>query len=77
MVAQLLILDRPIYRCSQQTNTLLPSYLEPATNVWSVILDATSFGYNLARIYNNTIFKVQFDLAKPIKTPEAPWGLVG
>lgn len=60
-----------MFPADQHTATLLP---RAATNVWSVSLDDTTFGYNLSRIYNNTVFKVLFDLTKPIETPEAPWG---
>lgn len=63
-----------MFPADQQTATLLP---RAATNVWSVSLDEKSYGYNLSRIFNNTIFKVEFDLTKPIKTPEAPWGWKG
>jgi len=60
-----------MFPADQQTTNLLP---RAATNVWSVTLDDKSFSYNLSRIYNNTVFKVVFDLTKTIKTPEAPWG---
>jgi hypothetical protein len=60
-----------MFPADQETATLLP---RAATNVWSVTLDENSYGYNLSRIYNNTVFKVVFDLNNPIKTPEAPWG---
>jgi len=60
-----------MFPADQHTATLLP---RAATNVWSVSLDDTSYSYNLSRIYNNTVFRVVFDLTDPIKTPKAPWG---
>ncbi len=60
-----------MFPADQHTATLLP---RAATNVWSVSIDENSYGYNLSRIYNNTVFKVTFDLTQPISTPEAPWG---
>jgi len=60
-----------MFPADQHTAALLP---RAATNVWSVSLDETTFGYNLTRIYNNTVFKVVFDLTKPVEEPEAPWG---
>ena len=60
-----------MFPADQYTASLLP---RAATNVWSVTLDGKSYSYNLSRIYNNTLFSVVFDLTKPIKTPEAPWG---
>lgn len=59
------------FPADQHTATLLP---RAASNVWSVSLDETTFGYNLTRIYNNTVFKVVFDLTKPVDEPGAPWG---
>lgn len=63
-----------MFPADQHTANLLP---RAATNVWSVTLDDTTYSYNLSRIYNNTIFRVVFDLTKPIKTPAAPWGWEG
>lgn len=60
-----------MFPADQFTATLLP---RAATNVWSVALTETAFSYSLSRIYNNTLFRVMFDLTKPIETPEAPWG---
>ena len=59
------------FPADQFTATLLP---RAATNVWSVTLDETTFSYNLTRLMNNSVFKVVFDLTKPVEKPEAPWG---
>ena len=60
-----------MFPADQHTADLLP---RAATNVWSVSLDENSYGYNLTRITNNSVFKVMFDLSKTVATPEAPWG---
>lgn len=45
------------------------------TNVWAVEIEPTQhFIYELARTDQNRLFRVSFDLTKPIATPPAPWG---
>jgi hypothetical protein len=41
-------------------------------NVWALELDAKRFVYELAR--PGRLFRAEFDLSKPQKTPPAPWG---
>jgi hypothetical protein len=43
------------------------------TNVWAMEIDAGRFLYELARP-GGRLFKVEFDLAKPVAVPPAPWG---
>ncbi len=45
-------------------------------NVWWIMVDETSFTYNLRRLGSATLFSVKFDLTNPIDTPPAPWGWV-
>ena len=42
------------------------------TNVWSVEINEAIFAYELAR--SGRFFRVEFDLAKPVDAPPAPWG---
>jgi hypothetical protein len=46
------------------------------TNVWTIELDAARFAYELRRPPGPTerYFRVEFDLAKPVPAPPAPWG---
>ena len=45
------------------------------TNVWAVEIEpGRSFVYELARTDQDRLFRVGFDLTKPIATPPAPWG---
>lgn len=41
-------------------------------NVWAVEVDDATFTYELSR--PNRLFRVAFDLSKPIAPPPAPWG---
>lgn len=42
------------------------------TNVWRVEVTAATYTYQLSR--EGRLFRVEFDLAKPIAPPPAPWG---
>jgi hypothetical protein len=46
------------------------------TNVWAVEVDANRFSYELRRPAGPTAryFQVDFDLARPVAAPPAPWG---
>jgi hypothetical protein len=46
------------------------------TNVWAVEVDGTNFAYELRRPPGPTarLFRVEFDLTKPVPAPPAPWG---
>ena len=45
------------------------------TNVWAIEIEpAQRFVYELARTDQDRLFRVSFDLSKPIATPPAPWG---
>ncbi len=45
------------------------------SNVWAVDIEpAQHFVYELARTDQDRLFRVSFDLTKPIATPPAPWG---
>lgn len=46
-----------------------------ATNIWTVeVVPGVTFAYALRRTGSDRAFRVEFDLTKPIETPEAPWG---
>ncbi|HYW13776.1 MAG TPA: hypothetical protein VE871_17570 [Longimicrobium sp.] len=55
------------------TATLIPA---AATNVWTmeVIPGGQRFAYALRREGTDRRFRVEFDLARPIAPPPAPWG---
>ena len=42
------------------------------TNVWAVEVDDKAYTYELSR--KNRLFRVTFDLTKPIASPPLPWG---
>lgn len=42
------------------------------TNVWQVEVDAATYAYQLSR--EGRLFRVEFDLTKPVAPPPAPWG---
>ena len=42
------------------------------TNIWAVEIDAERFAYELRR--EGRLFRVEFDLTKPIATPPPAWG---
>ncbi len=60
-----------VFPADQETTDLIPY---AAGNVWWITVDETSFTYNLKRIGSDTQFTVEFDLTKPVETPDAPWG---
>ncbi len=60
-----------VFPADEETAELIPA---AATNVWWVTLDEEIFSYNLKRIGSKSNFTVEFDLSKPLDTPEVPWG---
>lgn len=56
------------------TATLLPA---SAWNVWTVEVTATQFVYQLRRTNSDRLFRVEFDLTRPVAPPPAPWGFEG
>jgi hypothetical protein len=42
------------------------------TNVWQVELTAATYAYQLSR--EGRLFRVEFDLTRPVTPPPAPWG---
>ena len=60
-----------VFPADEETAALIPA---AATNVWWITLDEEIFSYNLKRIGSKSNFTVEFDLSKPLNTPEAPWG---
>lgn len=60
-----------VFPADKETAELIPA---AATNVWWITLDEDIFSYNLKRIGSKSNFTVEFDLTKPLDTPEAPWG---
>lgn len=59
------------FPADQQTSDLI-SYA--SNNVWWITVDGSTFTYNLRRIGSDRLFSVCFDLTKPVKIPDAPWG---
>ena len=54
------------------TAQLIPA---AATNIWTVLIEpGKMFGYGLRREAEGRRFRVEFDLAKPVEAPPAPWG---
>ncbi len=60
-----------LFPADEETTNLIPA---ASTNVWWVTLNDSEFTYNLRRLGTPRVFRVSFDLSKPIETPEAPWG---
>lgn len=55
-----------------QTIALLP---ETKTNVWTIeLVPGKSFAYALRREGTDRRFRIQFDLARSVPVPPAPWG---
>lgn len=59
------------FPADQETADLIPY---ASTNIWWVVLDETSYTYNLRRIGTNRLFSIKFDLTKPVETPSPHWG---
>jgi len=53
------------------TGNLLPA---SATNVWTMELTPTRLVYQLRRERDARLFRVEFDLTRPVTPPPAPWG---
>ena len=54
------------------TAALIPA---AATNIWTLMIEpGKTFGYGLRREAEGRRFRVEFDLAKPVANPPAPWG---
>jgi len=60
-----------IFPADEKTQTMIPA---ASSNVWWITLDDKQFTYNLRRLGTPRVFRVSFDLTKPIENPEAPWG---
>lgn len=65
------LVDLQMFPADAHTAKILPA---ASSNVWWFTINETSFTYNLRRVGSDRLFSVSFDLTKPIKTPEAPWG---
>lgn len=63
-----------VFPADQHTREII----EPAhANVWRIeLLPGDRFSYHLRRLGTERVFRVDFDLAETIETPEAPWGWV-
>ena len=59
------------FPADQETCTLLKY---ACFNVWWITIDEKIFTYNLRRMGTDRLFTVTFDLTKPVKNPEDPWG---
>lgn len=59
------------FPADQETKKMIPA---ASTNIWWITVDNSSFTYNLRRLGTDRVFRVSFDLSKPIENPEAPWG---
>lgn len=53
------------------TANLLPA---SAWNVWTIEVTASTFVYQLRRSNSDRLFRVEFDLTRPVTPPPAPWG---
>lgn len=59
------------FPADQETVEMIPG---AAANLWWVTIDEHLFSYNLRRVTTPRLFRVVFDLDKPIEVPEKPWG---
>ena len=64
---------RQEFAADAHTATLIPA---ARTNVWTVEVDPASslFAYALRREGTDRRFRAEFDLARPVAPPPAPWG---
>ena len=64
---------RQEFHADAHTATLIPA---ARTNVWTVEVDPSSslFAYALRREGTDRRFRAEFDLARPVAPPPAPWG---
>ncbi len=53
------------------TAALLPA---SAWNIWTMELTRNRFVYQLRRTNSDRLFRVEFDLSRPVAAPPAPWG---
>jgi hypothetical protein len=60
-----------MFPADQYTGKLLPA---AATNLWWISIDEKQFSYNLRRIGSDIVYRINFDLTKPVEIPPAPWG---
>ena len=61
-----------VFPADQHTREII----EPAhANVWRIeLIPGERFSYHLRRLGTERVFRVDFDLARAITTPEPPWG---
>ncbi|MCK5400632.1 MAG: hypothetical protein KAJ28_03275 [Flavobacteriaceae bacterium] len=60
-----------IFPADEETTNLIPV---ASTNVWWITLNDSEFIYNLRRLGTSRVFRIHFDLTKPVETPDEPWG---
>lgn len=53
------------------TKALIPA---AGFNVWTVEITPTQYVYQLRRENSDRLFRVEFDLTRPVTPPPAPWG---
>lgn len=53
------------------THALIPA---ARTNVWTIEITPTQYVYQLRREGSDRLFRVEFDLTRPVTPPPAPWG---
>ncbi|HEU0302476.1 MAG TPA: hypothetical protein VFR37_23655, partial [Longimicrobium sp.] len=64
--------SRQEFHADAHTAALIPA---AATNVWTVeVGPGERFAYALRREGTDRRFRVEFDLARPVPAPPAPWG---
>ena len=61
-----------VFPADQFTVDMLPAAVGNAW--WIEFVNGVHFTYNLRRVQTERRFSVRFDLTKPVKTPDAPWG---
>lgn len=60
------------FHADAHTASLIPA---AATNVWTMeVVPGERFAYGLRREGTDRRFRVEFDLARPVTPPPAPWG---
>lgn len=62
---------RQVFPADAHTISLNPVY---GTNVWSMVIEPSTFVYELVRVGTDRRFRVEFDLTRAVPAPPAPWG---
>lgn len=63
--------ERMEFPVDEFTKAMIPY---ASTNIWTVEITPTAFVYQLRREGSDRRFRVEFDLARAVPAPPAPWG---